>query len=43
MCNRVCMLQNCVKHMILILVVVLLFHAASWNTFYDLQSLINNT
>ena len=41
MCNRVCTPQNCVKH--LILVMVLLFHVFSCKTFYYLQSLINNT
>ena len=43
MCNSVGVLQNCVKHTILILIIVLLFHADSWKTFYYLQSLINNT
>ena len=41
MCNRVCASQNCVKH--LILVIVLLFHVFSWKNIYHLQSLINNT
>ena len=40
MCNRVCASQNCVKE--LILIIVLLFHVFSWKTFYYLQSLINN-
>ena len=41
MCNRGCASQNCVKH--LILVIVLLFHVFSWKNIYYLQSLINNT
>ena len=41
MCNRVCASQNCVKH--LILVIVRLFHVFSWKNIYHLQSLINNT
>ena len=41
MCNRVCASQNCVKH--LILVFILLFHVFSWKNISQLQSLINNT
>ena len=41
MCNRVCASQNCVKH--LILVIVLLFHVFSRKNIYHLQCLINNT
>ena len=41
MCNRVCASQNCVKH--LILIIVLLFHVFSWKNIYYLQFLINNT
>ena len=41
MCSRVCASQNCVKH--LILVTVLLFHVFSWKNIYHLQYLLNNT
>ena len=43
MWNRVCAPLNCVKHMFVMLIIVMLFHVFSWKTFYYLQTLINNT